>query len=270
MFFRKFLPGNLKRKIHKKIYNNYQERAQERGVKIRFINLGYADSPGYPGDRIKGNDFNDREYDNAQLYFQLLKEIDLRNKDVLEIGCGAGGGCELIAEHFLPKSIAGIDLSDGLINENKKKYKNQKIIFSQGNAEQLPYADNSMDIVINVESSHCYPSRQSFVRETKRVLRPGGFFCYADLMDQKDMIQMEEYTKENFGVMVKRNISRNVVLAIDKLKTRKDVSRKKNDRWFLTRVLRNIFFVTPDSDSYKKLQQGKVIYVMIVARKPDN
>ena len=49
-----------------------------------------------------------------------------------------------------------------------------------GNAESLPFADESFDAVINVEASHGYPDFPRFLAEVARVLRPGGHFLYAD------------------------------------------------------------------------------------------
>jgi len=52
--------------------------------------------------------------------------------------------------------------------------------FVQGDAQRLPFGDESMDAVINVEASHCYPDFPGFLAEVARVLRPGGHFLYTD------------------------------------------------------------------------------------------
>ena len=49
-----------------------------------------------------------------------------------------------------------------------------------GDAESLPFPDESFDAVINVEASHAYPHFDRFLAEMARVLRPGGHFLYAD------------------------------------------------------------------------------------------
>jgi ubiquinone/menaquinone biosynthesis C-methylase UbiE len=53
--------------------------------------------------------------------------------------------------------------------------------FVEGDAQNLPFPDESFDAVINIESSHFYPNFDQFLAEVKRVLRPGGFFLYADV-----------------------------------------------------------------------------------------
>src|SRR5690606_39272967 len=51
----------------------------------------------------------------------------------------------------------------------------------QGDAESLPFVGGSVDAVVNVEASHCYPNFPRFLDEVARVLKPGGHFLYADV-----------------------------------------------------------------------------------------
>ena len=61
------------------------------------------------------------------------------------------------------------------------------LAFEVGDAERMPFPDASFDAVVNVESSHCYPSMPAFLSEVRRVLRPGGHFLYADLRPRTDL-----------------------------------------------------------------------------------
>jgi ubiquinone/menaquinone biosynthesis C-methylase UbiE len=54
--------------------------------------------------------------------------------------------------------------------------------FVHGDAQSLPFADESFDVVINIEASHGYPDFPRFLAEVARVLRPGGRFLYADVL----------------------------------------------------------------------------------------
>jgi ubiquinone/menaquinone biosynthesis C-methylase UbiE len=47
----------------------------------------------------------------------------------------------------------------------------------QGDAQNLPFPDQSFDAVINVEASHIYPEFERFVGEVARVLPPEGIPC---------------------------------------------------------------------------------------------
>src|SRR6185312_6200263 len=54
------------------------------------------------------------------------------------------------------------------------------LTFQQGDAEHLPFEGGTLDAVINVEASHCYPDFPRFLAEVARALKPGGHFLYAD------------------------------------------------------------------------------------------
>ena len=57
---------------------------------------------------------------------------------------------------------------------------------TSGDAESLPFGDEMFDAVVNVESSHCYGSTPAFLAQVKRVLRCGGHFLFADLLDRSE------------------------------------------------------------------------------------
>ncbi|QDU31359.1 Phthiotriol/phenolphthiotriol dimycocerosates methyltransferase [Anatilimnocola aggregata] len=54
--------------------------------------------------------------------------------------------------------------------------------FVVGDAENLPFEDDTFDAVVNVESSHCYRSDPAFLAQVRRVLRTGGHVLFADLI----------------------------------------------------------------------------------------
>ena len=105
----------------------------------------------------------------ASLYLHLFDDIDTKNKSLLEVGCGRGGGITLLSKMFDFKNIEACDLSEANINHCQKHADGIK--FQVADAEDLDYENNQFDIVINVESSHCYGSMQSFLREIFRILK---------------------------------------------------------------------------------------------------
>ena len=116
----------------------------------------------------------------------LLKLPDMKGKVVLEIGCGNGVQSLYIHQQHTPKFITGVDLSQGNIliaNEliGNMTYKNIKFIVDD--AQNLAsIEDNSVDIVINIESAFHYPDKEAFINEVHRVLKPGGHFLIADIL----------------------------------------------------------------------------------------
>jgi ubiquinone/menaquinone biosynthesis C-methylase UbiE len=63
----------------------------------------------------------------------------------------------------------------------QKRHNLPGLDFVEGNAEDLPFGDESFDAVLNVEASHLYLQFPRFLAEVARVLRPGGDFLYADV-----------------------------------------------------------------------------------------
>lgn len=65
--------------------------------------------------------------------------------------------------------------------ENKSNRQITQIEFVQGNACELPFEDNSFDVVTAVECVFHFPSREQFFRKARRVLKPGGHLVQAEL-----------------------------------------------------------------------------------------
>ncbi len=94
-----------------------------------------------------------------------------RGKDVLEVGCGAGQGLGYIAG--LARSVIGGDYSDEVI-DIARRYYGDRIALRRFDAQDMPFDDDSFDVVILFEAIYYLPSAGRFVEECKRVLRPGG------------------------------------------------------------------------------------------------
>jgi ubiquinone/menaquinone biosynthesis C-methylase UbiE len=110
----------------------------------------------------------------------------LKNKEVLEIGCGNGVQALYINANYAPMSITGIDLNASNIaiaNEEKERTKTGNVRFLVDDAQNLTkIASNSMDVILNIESAFHYPDKSAFLKEVCRVLRPGGQYLIADIL----------------------------------------------------------------------------------------
>ncbi len=114
---------------------------------------------------------------------QLLKKegIELKNLSVLDVGCGAGHVLHRFVE-FGARNVTGIDLMRSRIQTAKERYPHLRLV--QGNAAQLPYREESFDLVMQFMclSSIRDPSmREQIADEMWRVLRPGGSILFYDL-----------------------------------------------------------------------------------------
>lgn len=144
------------------------------------MNYGYASGTPVPLDPT---DEADRFC--IQLYAHVLDGVEVAGADVLEVGSGRGGGASWISRSLGPRSTTGVDLAASAVALSTRERSRDGLRFVRGDALSLPFAADSFDVVVNVESSHCYPSMEAFVAEVHRVLRPGGAFVWADLRDAK-------------------------------------------------------------------------------------
>ena len=100
-------------------------------------------------------------------------------KWLLDIGCGTAPMISLLKEKYPSKKYTGIDLTPRMIEVAKSKNLDNAE-FIVGDAENLPFKDNSFDIIINSQSFHHYPNPQSFFNEVSRVLKPNGKLILRD------------------------------------------------------------------------------------------
>jgi len=119
----------------------------------------------------------------------ISKLPDLKNKKVLEIGCGNGMQSIYLFKEYKPEHITGIDINQysiSIAREEKEKLKLNNIDFFVDNAQDISnIADNSIDIVVNIESAFHYPDKKKFLNEIFRVLKPDGHFLVADIINRE-------------------------------------------------------------------------------------
>ncbi len=135
---------------------------------------------------------------SLQLYHRVAGAVELTGKEVLEIGGGRGGGAEFVARTMHPKQLICTDISAAAMDFAARTHASTpNVAFQQADAENLPFGDGSFDVVINVESSHCYGTMDRFLGEVARVLRPGGHLLYTDLRDASEATALESTLREN-------------------------------------------------------------------------
>lgn len=233
-----------------------------------FINYGYSDTntlENYP--KLSKKDEQNRSF--IQLYCHAMGDIALANAHVLEVGCGRGGGAAFIKTYLHPKKITGLDYSKANIEFCKRKYRHENISFIVGDAERLPCTDISFDAIINIESSHCYGSKEKFFSEACRVLKPGGYFFYADIcLSHQYTIIDRQISKSGFRIVRKLDITPNVIKAITEDGERRFKIFKNNMSKFFLHYFQE-FAGNKSSSISKMLKNGEMIYYSYIAYKPD-
>lgn len=92
-------------------------------------------------------------------------------KDVLEAACGPGRGLGYLAE--AARSVTAGDLTPALIDAARAHY-GERVSLSVFDAQKLPFADASFDLVLLYEAFYYLHEPETFLSEARRVLRPGG------------------------------------------------------------------------------------------------
>ena len=124
------------------------------------------------------------------LSLNLNKIVKIKNKSILDIGCGTG---ELI-DNFIPeaKKIYGVDISSNYIKTCKLKFKNQKkvvIKLFKSNFKKLNKLNQKFDIIVcnSVIQYFSYESQIiELVKIVKKVSKKGSIFLISDIMDIND------------------------------------------------------------------------------------
>lgn len=242
------------------------------GARVRqpawtFINYGFAPvDPAAPPLPLDPVDEPDRY--GVQLYAHALDGLDLAGADVLEVGCGRGGGASWVARRLGPRTTTGVDLAASAVRLCRRLRSGPGLRFVRGDALALPFADASFDVVLNVESSHCYPSTEAFVAEVHRVLRPGGTFAWADFRPVDDVAATRAALRSTGLVPVREaDVTAEVLHALHL-----DDARRAElvDSW-IPRVVRPLFrpFAALDGTrTHERFATGATRYLSAQLRRP--
>ncbi len=232
----------------------------------KFMNYGFCDVNSELGNlNLRQEDSENRYF--IQLYHYLASATDLQDKIVLEVGSGRGGGAAYIASYLKPKKIIGIDFSQENIQVARQTYRQTNLSFQLGDAEALPMDSDSFDVVLNLESSHCYGSMTRFIQEVYRVLKPGGIFSWADFRSVEKLESLNQIFKQSgFELIQTTNITPQVVQALLLVNQRKQKFIDSYVPGFLKTAFQE-FAAVENSEMYQSFRTGKNVYLNYVFRK---
>ena len=274
------LPSAVKPWVQKSVWKAVYGVASrgEAGPGTAFMNYGYASleasQDGAAGDGAEADIYG------IQLYDRVASGCDLKDKDVLEVGCGRGGGTAFVFERHGPRSMIGLDLARSAIELCRRQQARPGLTFVQGDAEKLPFGNSSFDAIVNVESSHCYPDVPRFLGEVHRVLRPGGYLLLADvrathvdprsrdrLVPRTDVAKFRaEIDSSPLTVLEEEVITPNVFLALQLDSPRRRRLIEANVRKSLQpRALG--FAAVEGTRVYQEYADGRLTYLRFVLRK---
>lgn len=250
---------SFKRFFWKKWYTIFANKVQD----IKFMNYGYSSED--LNLVLKDEDICDRY--PIYLYHHVSSQIDLKNKRVLEIGSGRGGGASYVARYMNPSVIIGLDISNSAVKDCNEKYNSQNLSFTVGDSEKLPFDDNTFDAIINVESSHCYGSMIQFVNEVTRVLKPGGYFLFCDLR-RNNLVQdmLSSIDTDNLKLINQQDITQNIIDATVLMSKERKKSIDSLKSGFFKRILES-FAAVEGSKVHNSFKDGYLKYFSALCQK---
>jgi ubiquinone/menaquinone biosynthesis C-methylase UbiE len=133
---------------------------------------------------------------------------------VLDIACGTGYGTHMLASNA--KYVVGLDISPDAINYAKQHYQADNLRFYGGNAYEIPYLDNSFDIIVSFETIEHLDNPKLFLQECKRVLKPKGTFicstpnsvCSSPTGEVKNPYHVREFSYDEFVSLLNMQFSK--------------------------------------------------------------
>lgn len=140
------------------------------------------------------------------------------NDRILDIGCGGGMTLKRMSEQAKQGHLTGVDYSSVSVQESKKlnetDVKSGKMDIIEASVEAMPFADDTFDKIITVESFYFWPDPAENLKEVYRVLKKEGIFhLVADIygkegLNERQLSNIKEYqlfnpTKEEFVELFK-------------------------------------------------------------------
>jgi ubiquinone/menaquinone biosynthesis C-methylase UbiE len=235
----------------------------DKDQQLVFMNYGYTE-PGKMID-LEGKDEINRYC--IQLYHHIAEMVDLKDKKIVEIGSGRGGGLAYVSRNFNPLSSTGVDIEKSAVAFSNRMFGNERLQYIVGNAVKLPLADEFYDVVMNVESSHRYLSMSSFLGEVHRILKPEGYFLFTDFRSDHQWTDVNGLLKDaRFEVLKETDITDNVIDALEKDSYR----REKLVKSYAPIVLRNSilnFTGAKGTATYEHFLSRKFVYRSFLLQK---
>ena len=129
---------------------------------------------------------------------EIVKGLDLQDRRVLDIGCGAGGPAIVLARDF-GADVVCVDVEPQLLDHARQNAKaagmSGRIDFIRVEPGPLPFEADAFDIVFSKDSLIHIPDKQALYAGVLRVLKPGGWLAASDWLAGEDAAADPDFAK---------------------------------------------------------------------------
>jgi len=115
-----------------------------------------------------------------------------KGKRWLDIGCGTGALTSQILQNFDPKSVIGVEPSEGFLNTARQDIRDERVRFQQGSGETIPIDDGAVDYAVSGLVLNFIPDKKQALTELMRSVDKGGTIA-AYVWDYAGHVQFMRY-----------------------------------------------------------------------------
>lgn len=133
-----------------------------------------------------------QDFVSGTLRAEILAHAWPNGPAVADLGCGTGFLATWLAERGA--AVIAVDHSERMLRQAKQRTKKHRVVFRQGELDELPLADGEVDAAFSNLVWHHLPDHDAAAREVLRVLRPGGCIVVSDLLPHE-----AEWMRERMG-----------------------------------------------------------------------
>lgn len=152
---------------------DYDEIIREPRMRALYGDSGYFNA-GYWEEGVSS-----LEQACDRLVDELAASIPQCARLIVDVGCGVGGGTRRLAALFPEALLVAGNISHWQLQQGRALGVETPVVMD---AARLPLASGSADAIVALESPQHFDTRQLFLAEARRVLRPGGILAMADML----------------------------------------------------------------------------------------
>ena len=200
--------------------------------------MGFFDNMRKPKGKLGNIQLKSMNREHTPVSLWGLKHLSISEDDViLDVGCGGGINIRRMAEKA--KMVYGVDFSIESVKlsrqVNRQEIYDGKVRVVKGNVKDLPFEDETFDIVTAFETVYFWPDIEKCFGEVKRVLKPGGTFLIGMESNGSDnlimkvsekLIDMTVYNDEEITGFLQNNGYSKITVFLRDGKNRKEIIKE--------------------------------------------